>query len=739
MQSQVVFLHSLGWHLDRLQALLGDRWPEVKAKLDKLLIELVEEEDERTLPARVNRIYRVFEGTPAESFVRALFREIGGLEQQPRSGTRIFGISPPPMPAKGVASNKAQIAHAATVLTDSIALHAEVGEPPQTTLDADKRINAWISECITDPTRPLTLGERCTLNLGVGQELSGSIIDGKGATIDAKDLAGGGMQTEWLISTSAFGLASDDPQVTVRPTATAAPGLSTAEFSLWIPEEGESEVRRIFLVPRPSPSHRLGVLIYAVDDSRKELYRQFSIEVSVAGGRIAEREASVRDELICANGVEMNLRTTHEWTTPPGRLIVTVLETKNAAVVGELPRGPVDGDIVDWHGQPANIAGSIRNLRESAENFRGKWGQYLNDIDPQDLLRRLSQFTPTYDWALWQSQADQRHADSWMKASSSQDLRDLAVFGHELYETMFPPDSKLRIWIDALLPGYRLDISWTEASGAGYVPNVPWGLMYLPDPPAPGQAVDPLGFLTLRFRIGYRGYLGVSAASKALGALANAHQAYCLYWGTQPNDEKGQEALWQRQHFQRWQNQIFIPQTPGSPGARAEVIQAFSTPPRSPTSLIYFFCEAEVGEGNKPVLQFGPAYPADVVQTTDLISSKRFEDSPLVFANACLTSAADPYTTNLLEKNLFRRGCRGFLGTETKVPIQLASRFAMIFFNFFYRNVDPEPMAAGEAIAQSRLFLLTQYANIGGIFYTYLNQYELYMADKAEVQALRAN
>jgi len=113
-------------------------------------------------------------------------------------------------------------------------------------------------------------------------------------------------------------------------------------------------------------------------------------------------------------------------------------------------------------------------------------------------------------------------------------------------------------------------------------------------------------------------------------------------------------------------------------------------------------------------------------------------DRPLVFANACTTAAADPYIANELEKVFFNRGCRAYLGTESKVPIQLASRFASIFFNFFYREVDSQPMAAGEAMAQTRLFLWTQYKNIGGLFYAYVNQYELFMAQDAEVVALRS-
>jgi hypothetical protein len=110
-----------------------------------------------------------------------------------------------------------------------------------------------------------------------------------------------------------------------------------------------------------------------------------------------------------------------------------------------------------------------------------------------------------------------------------------------------------------------------------------------------------------------------------------------------------------------------------------------------------------------------------------------------VFANACTTSAADPYIANELETVFFDRGCRAYLGTETKVPIQLASRFAWIFFHFFYRRLDPRnrPIAAGEAVVQTRRFLWRYYRNLGGIFYTYVNQYELFMADDAELAALR--
>jgi hypothetical protein len=84
------------------------------------------------------------------------------------------------------------------------------------------------------------------------------------------------------------------------------------------------------------------------------------------------------------------------------------------------------------------------------------------------------------------------------------------------------------------------------------------------------------------------------------------------------------------------------------------------------------------------------------------------------------------------------RRARGFLGTETKVPISFASRFAVVFFKFFYRELDPAPIAAGEAVAQTRLFFWTRYRNIGGILYSYVNQYELFMASASEAAALRS-
>ena len=173
------------------------------------------------------------------------------------------------------------------------------------------------------------------------------------------------------------------------------------------------------------------------------------------------------------------------------------------------------------------------------------------------------------------------------------------------------------------------------------------------------------------------------------------------------------------------------------PNPKRQVIVVIDTPAPAPVSVVYLYCHCSVGTGDRVTLRFGDSSkPQDVITQNDL-SSRELADGPLIFANACTTAAADPFKTGLLESHFFGRGVRAFVGTETKVPVQLASKFAWLYFQFFYRRFDPAPMAAGEAMVQARMFLWTQYRNVGGLFYSFVNQYDLYLASHEEVVALR--
>jgi hypothetical protein len=606
-------------------------------------------------------------------------------------------------------------------------LSPEAGPLPS----AERRISIWISERPQGTIASLRVHVPYTLNFKVGQPVEGSFVSGPETEVPPSDVPFGGLPTEWLITSKTIELAAGTPGTLVETKRMDDSTTWVARFKLLIPEDGESEVPQLRVTPRTSRDARLDVVIFA----HNEIYRTFAVELALeeAEAALAVVPAVLRDEAVHAPVGHLSLRTTHEWTTPPGTLSIAVL-AGTAYARGDAGPGFID-QTTQWYGAQSLVAGKIENARSAAERFRARWEDYLNGIDPADLAYRLEHWAPEYNWATLGDYADFDHRRSWDEVRVSQELRDLAFDGHRLYEAFFPIGSDLRSWLDALAPGQRLNVSWLPAGNPGWLPHVPWGLMYLPDVPAPGEPVDPTGFLALRFRLGYTAHL-VQAPSKALGDLEHSYGAHFLYWGDNPQDLVGVEARWQQQLWATLKNQVFIPKAPG-PNAKMEVLKLLNEPEPPPVSVLYLFCQCNVGDGNDPVLRFGGTSQAtDIVRRTEF-GTKLLTSRPLVFANACTTAAGDPYFANELEDIFFDRGCRAYLGTEAKVPIRLASRFASIFFHFFYRRADRAPMAAGEAAAQTRLFLWTHYRNVGGLFYTYVNLYELFMAEDAEVVALR--
>jgi hypothetical protein len=211
---------------------------------------------------------------------------------------------------------------------------------------------------------------------------------------------------------------------------------------------------------------------------------------------------------------------------------------------------------------------------------------------------------------------------------------------------------------------------------------------------------------------------------------------HLLYWGDKPGDDVAAEAQWQAGEYRTRTQSRLIPD-PALPDLKRQILVALDAPAPSPVCLVYFYCHCSVGNGSQTVLRFGnTSKREDIVEESDLPQSS-IPSGPIIFANACTTAQADANRTSELEQSFFDRGARAFIGTETKVPIKLASKFAWLYFQFFYRMVDPQPMAAGEALTQARIFLWTQYRNVGGLFYSMTNQYDLYLASDQEVIALR--
>jgi hypothetical protein len=349
------------------------------------------------------------------------------------------------------------------------------------------------------------------------------------------------------------------------------------------------------------------------------------------------------------------------------------------------------------------------------------------------LKRELDQMIHFQSWDALPSAVDPAHEDAWQKVASSRELRDLAAAGYTLYQSFFPPEQPLRKLLDSMVLAQRLNVTWLQVT-PGWIPNVPWGLMCTTPPPPAGQPIDPLVFFAHRYRLEYFAY-PLRGASKALGSVGKSRRAHLVYWGHEPADTTGTEAHWQRKSTADPAD-VFVPCEDAS-DRKAALLEELARP-TSPTAVLYLYCQATVGKGNAPALRFGPtAQLHDRIEQGEL-PHDILAEKPIVFANACSTTGADAYLANDLEAQFFLRGCRAYVGTETRVPIRLASRVAAIFFHYFCRRGDPAPMAAGEAMALTRRFLWMRYRNIGGFFYAYVNQYDLYMADPSELRALVA-
>ncbi len=626
---------------------------------------------------------------------------------------------------------EAAIARIKGLLTTDAARHAVASE----SID-DKHIAAWVAERPESDTRPLARGESYSMNLRVGAPVVGSLFDDRETVIPAGDVPEEGLQTAWTVRSEQVKLGAASAGVLVERREMVGKVLFRASFELKIPQVGDSAVVTLEVTPLHVPKSRIEITI----EAHGEPYREFAVDLDVDDEVLEARgepPVGIVDEDVITPAAHLGVRALHEWQTAPAQLAIRVGRDRVAGVKGEVRSDGAIQDYEDdvaWNVTVADVTGLIKNVRRSAERLRVKHDGYLNAIDPVDLVERLAGFVPAYDWAAAPCLADANHVGAWEAVAASQELRELAYDGHQLYQRVFPagqPDQPLHGFVDAMLPGDRLDIGWTSTAD-GIVPDIPWGLMYIRDPTEP---IDAMAFLGLRLRLGYRAYRTPTAVSRALGGADVAWRTHVLYWGGQANDATAAEAARQRALWTGGRD-VCVPATAGA-AARAAVLVALRRPQPSPMAVLHLFCRSEVGDGNDVTLQFGSTNaPEDVLRRFDL-PSVALEDRPLVFANACGTSVSNPYYLNELERGFFDRGARAFLGTETRVPPVLAGRFAETFLHFFARKADPAPMAAGEAVAQARLFLWSNYRNIGGLLYAYINQFELYLANDDEIATMR--
>jgi hypothetical protein len=86
---------------------------------------------------------------------------------------------------------------------------------------------------------------------------------------------------------------------------------------------------------------------------------------------------------------------------------------------------------------------------------------------------------------------------------------------------------------------------------------------------------------------------------------------------------------------------------------------------------------------------------------------------PLVFMNACDTSTINPASAASFVQLFLENGNRGFIGTETKIPDQVAAQYSHLFYSHL---LDGETV--GHAMHQAKWDLLQQFKNPLGVLYT---------------------
>ncbi|MFK0256150.1 hypothetical protein [Streptomyces sp. NPDC090445] len=595
-------------------------------------------------------------------------------------------------------------------------------------------VTLWIEERDEDDLRPLDEGQPYTAVLM-------ATADGPDARysdevhVPAAEVPAGGLVTRCVLSSTSVRLEADpeDPDILCSTVEAGDRTQWCAAFPLVIPADSDSARRRIRLTPVTAPDARLDAFLFVGDD----LYRRLAVSIDVRPAS-APAECEEDDEPQAQPAVAVltvgslpaahaGLVPTSAWQRPTSHLDVTVVSAGTAMVRCE------DFGVfaqVPWTATTGSLEARVANVRGALDRLRQAYSEQFDLVSAEDLWADLAHHVPSPDWVADEHTPREPFASAWSAVAESDELRELAFEGYQLYRALFA-DEELRQYVERLKHGDRLTVNWLEGV-TDRVPHVPLPLLHL-DPVSPGRPVDPSAFLGLRFRLGWM--RRQTRGSRALGDWRRTTRAHLLYWVQDPSDTVGAEARRHAEELRRWQPALLLPD--GEPSI-TDLSRFLAAPEPRPVSLLYFYCHCTSGTGSDPRLRLGPTNDAgDVLRRVDM-GSDPFTDRPVVFVNACGTNESDPLLVNQLMDGFLDRECRAYIGTEGRVPPGLAARFATTFFSFLYGTTGTDRAPVGESLAQARRFLWQRYRNLGGLFYGYVNDGLLYQADDDHVRRLGA-
>ncbi|MET7944140.1 AAA family ATPase [Streptomyces sp. NPDC005302] len=636
-----------------------------------------------------------------------------------------------------------------------------------------QHVNFWFSDADTDDADTLQVGRRYLGCFQVGPDDPRNRVAGE-RLIPAEDIPPSGLVTRWIVySTTAALEVPTDADFTAHVSTSLAGDKPQwlVEFELIIPTDGQSDERLIAITPQSAGEIRITADLFVGQD----LYRQLSIDIiadeppsppgaasdpqpgpaeetaaprpvpharpsadaspttvpegfdldsavrapSAASGE--RRGPRLREKQLLPLG-QTALRPVHSWQRPGTTLNLTLMPPR-AKWTLEVDGQGNQSNWIDW--TPGNDTGQwVTRSQDALDAIRELCGPRSNAITPQDISDRLKRFQPSQKWSEQSLHYSEQDAAFWVEMSKHDAARNLAYAGHNLLRALFPRDHELHQRILDLGPGNKLHVDWRSRDQQ--VSHIPWQLLYRGNPPGVGQAVNAEDFLGLRLRLSNLPY--AQEHSRAMDPKAT--RAHLLYWGV--GDDTAQTVREHRQELLPW-SPTFLP-TVGD-DQRAELSSFLCSPKPTPVPLIYIFCQ---GTNKEEIpLRFGStSAPEDALALAD-IGMEELKDHPLIFVNACDSSAVVHPFSNTLQHNFMERGSSAYIGGECRVPADFAARFASVFFHFLYtRGPDNIPNTAGEAMSQSRKFFWDEYRSIGGLFYSYVNDYNLCFGDLGEVEQM---
>ncbi|MFE9404685.1 ATP-binding protein [Streptomyces sp. NPDC006530] len=638
---------------------------------------------------------------------------------------------------------------------------------------AGQHVNFWFSDPDTDDADTLQVGREYRGCFQVGPDDPRNRVAGE-RLIPAEDIPPSGLTTRWIVysTTAALEVPADaDFAAEVSTSLAGDQPQWIVEFDLIVPTDGRSEERLITIAPQSAGEIRITADLFVGQD----LYRQLTIDIIAdepmpPSGTASDPQPGSADETAVSHTVprarpsaddnpatapdaddpdsavrgssaasrarrglrlqekrllplgQTALRPFHAWQRP-GRTLSLTLMPPRAKWTLEVDGQRNLSNWIDW--APGSETGEwVTRSQNALDAIRELCGARSNAIASQDVSDRLKRFQPSDAWSEQSQHFSEQDAAFWAGVSTHDATRNLAFAGHNLLRALFPRDSELHRRILELGPGNKLHVDWRSRDQQVF--HVPWQLLYRGNPPGVGQAVNAEDFLGLRLRLSNLPY--AQEHSRAMDPKAT--RAHLLYWGV--GDDTAKTVHEHKQELVPW-SPTFLPTAGGN--QRAELSSFLCSPKPAPVPLIYIFCQG-TDKADTP-LRFGSTSTSENMLALADIGMEELEDHPLIFVNACDSSAVVHPFINTLQHNFMERGSSAYIGGECRVPTDFAARFASVFFHFLYtRSPGDSPTTAGEAMSQSRKFFWDEYRSIGGLFYSYVNDYDLCFGGPTEVEQM---